>query len=60
MVNTYLGQKEELEERWSNYVNVKHCISCSSGTDALLIPLLAMNIGPGDAKYNNTLTYSYS
>ena len=37
---------EEIEEKLSTYVNVKHCISCSSGTDALLIPLLAMKIGP--------------
>ena len=30
---------DELEEKLSNYIDVKHCISCSSGTDALLIPL---------------------
>ncbi len=47
----------ELEERLADYVNVKHCISCSSGTDALLIPLLAMNIGPGDAVITTPFTY---
>jgi len=48
---------EELEERLSSYVNVKHCISCSSGTDALLIPLMAMEIGPGDAVITTPFTY---
>ncbi len=48
---------EELEDRLSNYVNVKHCISCSSGTDALLIPLMAMNIGPGDAVITTPFSY---
>mgnify|MGYP001428304631 CR=1 FL=1 len=47
----------ELEERLANYVNVKHCISCSSGTDALLIPLMAMKIGPGDAVITTPFTY---
>ncbi len=47
----------ELEERLADYVNVKHCISCSSGTDALLIPLMAMKIGPGDAVITTPFTY---
>ena len=47
----------ELEERLASYVNVKHCITCSSGTDALLIPLLAMGIGPGDAVLTTPFTY---
>ena len=47
----------ELEEKLADYVGVKHCISCSSGTDALLIPLMAMNIGPGDAVITTPFTY---
>jgi len=39
---------KELEARLSAYVDVKHCISCASGTDALLMALLALDIGPGD------------
>ena len=39
----------ELESKLAEYVGRKHCISCSSGTDALLIPLMAEKIGAGDA-----------
>jgi dTDP-4-amino-4,6-dideoxygalactose transaminase len=47
----------ELEEKLSDYVGVKHTISCSSGTDALLIPLMAWEIGPGDAVFTTPFTY---
>ena len=47
----------ELEEKLSEYVNMKYCISCSSGTDALLIPLMAYGIGPGDAVITTPFTY---
>ena len=39
---------KELEDKLSLYVGVKHCISCASGTDALLMALMALEIGPGD------------
>ena len=38
----------ELEEKLVDYTNTKYCISCSSGTDALLLALMSLNIGPGD------------
>ena len=55
----YINGKEvfELEKLLANYVNKKHCISCSSGTDALLIPLMAYGIGPGDAVITTPFTY---
>jgi len=53
-----LGQKVfELEDKLANYVGVKHCISCANGTDALLIPLMAKNIGPGDAVFTTNFSY---
>ena len=47
----------EFEDKLAKYVNVKHCISCSSGTDALLIPLLAKGISKGDAVLTTPFTY---
>jgi len=47
----------ELEEKLAHYSEVKHVISCSSGTDALLIPLMAWGIGPGDAVFTTPFTY---
>jgi UDP-2-acetamido-2-deoxy-ribo-hexuluronate aminotransferase len=38
----------ELEQKLADYVNVKHCISVSSGTDALLIAMMALGIKSGD------------
>lgn len=37
-----------LEEEIRAYTKVNHSIACASGTDALLLPLMAENIGPGD------------
>lgn len=38
-----------LEARLAAFAGASHCISCSSGTDALLMILMAKGIGPGDA-----------
>lgn len=38
----------ELEERLAQYIGVKHCIAVSSGTDALLIALMAFGVRAGD------------
>jgi predicted nucleic acid-binding protein len=39
---------KELEEKLSAFVEARHAITCASGTDALLIALMALDIGPGD------------
>ena len=47
----------ELEERLRTRVGVGHCISCSSGTDALLLALMALEIGPGDEVITSPFTF---
>ncbi len=47
----------ELESQLASYVGSRHCVSCSSGTDALLMPLLAKGIGPGDAVLTTPFTF---
>jgi UDP-2-acetamido-2-deoxy-ribo-hexuluronate aminotransferase len=39
---------KELEQKLAEYVGVKHCVSVSSGTDSLLIALMALGVGAGD------------
>ena len=47
----------EIEKQLAAYVGKKHCVSCSSGTDALLMPLMAKGIGPGDAVLTTPFTF---
>ncbi len=47
----------QLEAELATYTGVKHVISCASGTDALLMVLLAMDVGPGDAVICPSFTF---
>ncbi len=47
----------ELEERLAARVGVRHCLSCSSGTDALLLALMALEVGPGDEVITSPFTF---
>ncbi len=44
-----LGRElEAFEAEFASYLNVKHCIGVNSGTDALILAVRALGIGPGD------------
>lgn len=47
----------ELETKLCKYVDIKHTICLSSGTDALLIALLALDIKPGDEIITTPFTW---
>ena len=48
---------KQLEARLADYVGVKHAIGCASGTDALLMALMACGVGPGDAIFTSPFTF---
>ena len=47
----------ELEAALCAFTGARHCITCASGTDALLMPLMAWDIGPGDAVFVPPFTF---
>jgi UDP-2-acetamido-2-deoxy-ribo-hexuluronate aminotransferase len=47
----------ELEERLAAYVGVRRAVTCSSGTDALLMILMAKGVGRGDAIFTPPFTF---
>ena len=51
---------DELEVNLCNRLNVKHTISCSSGTDALILGLLGLGVKPGEGVIVPSFTFAAS
>lgn len=48
----------ELEEKLAAYTGAKHCITVASGTEALLISLMALDLQPGDEVITTPFTFA--
>jgi dTDP-4-amino-4,6-dideoxygalactose transaminase len=48
---------KQLEAKLAHYCGVGHAVSCASGTDALLLALMAYGIGLGDAVFTSPFTF---
>ncbi len=48
----------ELEAQLAAYCGVAEVITCSNGTDALWLPMLALGVGPGDAVFLPSWTFT--
>ncbi|MGN6471578.1 MAG: DegT/DnrJ/EryC1/StrS family aminotransferase [Rhizobiaceae bacterium] len=51
-------QVAEFEKKIADYIGVEHAVACANGTDALLMPLMAFGIGPGDAVFVPSFTFA--
>lgn len=47
----------EFETALAEFGQAKHALGCANGTDALMLALMAWNIGPGDAVFCPSFTY---
>lgn len=51
------GEIKELENRLAQYAGTKYAVGVASGTDALLMPLMAYGAGAGDAVFTTPFTF---
>jgi len=53
-------QVSELESRLADFAGAPHGIACANGTDAIVLPLLAMGVTKGDAVFVPSFTFAAS
>jgi UDP-2-acetamido-2-deoxy-ribo-hexuluronate aminotransferase len=51
-------QVRQFELEMAKFGQAKHCLSCANGTEALVLPLMAWNIRPGDAVFCPSFTFA--
>jgi UDP-2-acetamido-2-deoxy-ribo-hexuluronate aminotransferase len=47
-----------LEQQLAAFAGAAHCVSCANGTEAVALPLMAWEIGPGDAVFCPSFTFA--
>jgi len=56
--NYIMGEEvQQLEEKLQQFTGARHALTCSSGTDALLLAMMALDIGPGDEVITTPFTF---
>lgn len=57
--SNFIGGTEvnTLEQRLSEYVGVRHCITCANGTEAMTLLMMGWGIKPGDAVFVPDFTF---
>ena len=56
--NFIMGDEvRKLEEKLQEFTGAKHCVTCSNGTDALLLAMMAMDIQPDDEIITTPFTF---
>ena len=48
---------KSFEREFAEYTGVSECVGCNSGTDALILALRALKIGPGDEVITTPFTF---